>query len=276
MEQRELGAGQFMLRLEAAAIARAAKPGNFVHVQCDPLLPMRRPMSIMLTDPAGGSLDILYKVTGQGTALLAAKRQQESLELLGPIGTPFKLTGYRHLPLLLGGGVGIPPILFLAKHIRHSGEPVQPLALLGSEVVFPFPLRPSSLLLPGIPAQATACMPMLEDWGLPSRLASGADFPGCFQGHVTELAEHWLSSLDVERQGQVELFACGPESMLVATAALAHRYGLPCQLAIEEFMACAVGGCAGCTVRVQRDGVVYMERVCVDGPVFEAKELYPD
>ncbi len=125
---------------------------------------------------------------------------------------------------------------------------------MGSEIPFPFRARPSTILVPGIPDGVIACMPLLDDWGVPSRLATLAGFPGCFDGYVTDLAAAWL---DVARRGgrsrEVELFACGPTPMLQATARVARRFGVPCQVSLEEFMACAVGGCAGCAVPVVTD-----------------------
>jgi dihydroorotate dehydrogenase electron transfer subunit len=119
-------------------------------------------------------------------------------------------------------------------------------------------------------------MPLLDDWGVPSRLATLAGFPGCFDGYVTDLAAAWLGSLDAEALAEVEVFACGPTPMLQATARVARRFGVPCQVSLEEFMACAVGGCAGCAVPVvQADGSLAMKRVCVDGPVFDANAVYP-
>jgi dihydroorotate dehydrogenase electron transfer subunit len=93
---------------------------------------------------------------------------------------------------------------------------------------------------------------------------------------VTDLAAHWLGSLDAEALAEAEIFACGPTPMLQATARVARRFGVPCQVSLEEFMACAVGGCAGCAVPVvQGDGSLAMKRVCVDGPVFDASAVYP-
>src|SRR5207237_1090819 len=121
--------------------------------------------------------------------------------------------------LLLGGGVGIPPMVFLAERLLDAGEAaVKPLVLMGSEVPFPFRTRPSTLIVPGIPAGTIACMPLLEEWGVPSRLASRADFPGCFPGMVTELADAWLASLGPAELEQVEIFCCGPTAMLEASA----------------------------------------------------------
>lgn len=266
---------QYILRLEAPEIAAHAQPGSFVHLQVHPSLLMRRPMSIMRADARAGWIDILYKAHGEGTRLLATRKPGESIELIGPIGVPFKLAGYRPRPVLIGGGVGMPPMIYLAEHMRRKAPDCQPLVILGSEVPFPFKPRPSQILVPGLPPEVIACMPLLEDWGIPSRLCSLQDFAGCHQGYVTDLVRAWLDAQAPRQHAEVELFACGPTPMLKAVASLAHEYGLPCQLSLEEYMACAVGGCAGCTVLVQTDDGPAMKRVCVDGPVFEAASVFP-
>lgn len=265
---------QHVLRVAAPRCAALARPGQFAHLRCDDALSMRRPLSIMRVDAAGGWVDFLYKAVGRGTRLLAQRKPGERISLLGPIGRPFEADPARRRPLLLGGGVGMPPMVFLAEHLKAAGS-FQPLVLLGSEVPFPFTTQPSKMLLPGMPDGAIAAMPLLEDWGVPSRLASLQDFPGCFHGYITDLARHWLDSLDDGQRNQVMLFACGPHAMLDACARLARDYGLPCQVSLEEYMACAVGGCAGCVVRVQTDAGPAMKRVCVDGPVFAAEAVFP-
>ncbi|HYL03451.1 MAG TPA: dihydroorotate dehydrogenase electron transfer subunit [Steroidobacteraceae bacterium] len=274
MSQLAYDAEQFVLRLASPKCAAHAEPGSFAHLTCDPSIPMRRPLSIMRADAKAGWIEILYKVVGPGLHALAARKAGEELSLLGPIGRPFTPHPERPRALLVGGGVGIPPMVFLAERLSAGGGAWKPLVLMGSEVPFPFRARPSTLLVPGIPARAIACMPLLEEWGVPSRLASGADFPGCFAGLVTELAEAWLASLGAGELGEVEIFACGPTPMLAAAARLARRYGVPCQVSLEEFMACAVGGCAGCTVRVRTSEGEAMKRVCVDGPVFDAYTVF--
>lgn len=267
--------GQHVLRLRAPGTAAGAKPGSFVHLRCDPALPMRRPMSIMRADGAAGWIDILYKAHGHGTRLLAQRRAGDTLSLLGPIGNGFRLDGYRPRPLLIGGGVGIPPMVFLAEHLKRSRAAVEPLVLMGSELPFPFTPRPSRTLIAGPPDGVIAAMPLLEDWGIASRLASRSGFPGCFDGLVTDLARHWLAQLPERGRDQVEIFACGPTPMLRAVAALAREFDLPAEVSVEEYMACAVGGCAGCAVPVMTPEGPAMKRVCVDGPVFEARQVYP-
>jgi dihydroorotate dehydrogenase electron transfer subunit len=266
---------QFVLRLEAPKCASRAEPGSFVHLTCSPAIAMRRPLSIMRADPAAGWIEILYKVLGSGLQALAARKVGETLSTLGPIGRPFAPHPERPRALLIGGGVGIPPMIFLAERLRaREDADWKPLVLMGSEIPFPFRARPSRIVVSGIPDGSIACMPLLEEWGIASRLASRADYAGCFDGFVTELAQKWLEGLSASALAEVEIFACGPTPMLQATARLARQFALPCQVSLEEFMACAVGGCAGCTVSVQTPEGSAMKRVCVDGPVFDAYGVF--
>lgn len=269
---------QYLLRILAPECAAAARPGTFVHLRCDPQLPMRRPISIMRVDPKEGWVELLYKAVGEGTRLLSRRRPGETVSTLGPIGRPFEIRPDRPRPLLIGGGVGMPPMIFLASGLRPGGNLApwaKPLVILGSEVPFPFLPRPSQHLVSGLPAQAIAAMPLLDDWGIPSRLASLQGYPGCFEGYVTGLARHWLEALDGPTRAEVEVFACGPHPMLAAVARLAQDFDLPCQVSLEEYMACGVGGCAGCVVQVATPTGPAMKRVCVDGPVFDAYQVFP-
>jgi dihydroorotate dehydrogenase electron transfer subunit len=266
-------AEQFVLRLAAPKCAAHAQPGSFAHLTCDPTIPMRRPLSIMRADPKAGWIEILYKVLGAGLHALSARKAGDTVSVLGPIGKPFIAHRERPRALLIGGGVGIPPMVFLAERLK-ADPAFRPLVLMGSEVPFPFRTRPSATVVAGMPTGTIACMPLLEEWGVPSRLASRADFPGCYSGFVTELAHEWLESLSDAQRAEVEVFACGPTPMLKATAALARRHGVPAQVSLEEFMACAVGGCAGCTVEVRTAQGTAMKRVCVDGPVFDAHTVF--
>jgi dihydroorotate dehydrogenase electron transfer subunit len=268
---------QFVMRIEAPRCAARAEPGSFVHLTVDDDIPMRRPLSIMRVDPVAGWIEVLYKIVGPGLAALSRRRAGDVLSVLGPIGRGFTLHPERPWPLLVGGGVGIPPMVFLAEATRSDSRAAwRPLVLMGSEIPFPFRTKPSTILVPDLPAGTIACMPLLDAWGIPSRLASRSGFPGCYDGFVTELAAEWLGSLDGAALARVEIFACGPTPMLEATARVARRFGLPCQVSLEEFMACAVGGCAGCAVRVATPAGPAMKRVCVDGPVFEAAQVFPD
>lgn len=265
---------QYVLRVHAPEIAARAEPGSFAHVQVNPNRPLRRPISIMRTDPHSGSVEFLYKVFGEGTKLLSQRKVGEKLNILGPIGNAFVPHLERSRPLLIGGGVGIPPMIFMADRLRAIHGAYNPFVIMGSEVPFPFQSRPSRIMVPGIAADAIAAMPLLEDWGIASRLASQQGYPGCFEGYVTDLARQWLDALSEEQRQEVEIFSCGPHPMLDAVAKLAADYNLPCQVSMEEFMACGVGGCAGCVVEVRTEDGPAMKRICVDGPVFDARTVF--
>jgi dihydroorotate dehydrogenase electron transfer subunit len=262
---------QFVMRIHAPKCAAAAEPGSFVHITCDPSLPMRRPLSIMRVKD--DCIDILYKIVGEGLRRLSEKKPGDIMSVLGPIGQPFRPSTERPNALLIGGGVGIPPMVYLADYLHQQAGDWKPLAILGSELPFPFENRTSGLEAPWVDATVNATMPLLEDWGIPCRLATLAGYDGCFDGYVTELAEKWLASLSKDELAKVEVFSCGPTPMLKAVAALAAKYQLPCQVSLEEFMACAVGGCAGCAVKINTPEGEAMKRVCVDGPVFEASTV---
>ncbi len=266
---------QYVIRLHAPKCAASATAGSFIHLQCDTSIPMRRPLSIMRADPVEGWLDILFKVVGEGLGALARKAPGDRLSSMGPIGHGFAPSPVRPRTLLIGGGVGIPPMVFLAETLKDEPDRWQPTVLMGSEIPFPFEVGDSAIDAAWAGSGATAGMALLESWGVLSRLASLADIPGTFRGYVTALGDRYLASLDDAERGQCEIFACGPTPMLEATAALAARWDLPCQVSLEEYMACAVGGCAGCTVLVQTETGPAMRRVCVDGPVFEAASVFP-
>lgn len=262
---------QYVLRIRAPKCAAAARPGSFVHLSCDAGTPMRRPLSIMRVED--DCIELLYKIAGEGLQLLSEKEPGATISLLGPIGRPFQPSPERPNALLIGGGVGIPPMIFIADTMRRHKDSWTPLALLGSEIPFPFTRRTSALATPWLDDAITRTMPLLEEWGIPCRLATRAGFAGCFDGYVTQLAEQWLSTLSAADLKKTEIFSCGPVPMLKTVATLAQRYDLPCQVSLEEFMACAVGGCAGCTVLIKTPEGEAMKRVCVDGPVFDAKTV---
>ena len=261
---------QYVLRVRAPGCAARALPGQFAHITVHPQRPMRRPISIMRVSSGEGWVDFLYKAVGEGTELLAQRRVGESINLMGPIGRPFEVKDKR--PLLIGGGVGMPPMICIAESLRGSEQ--QPFVILGSEVPFPFDARPSQILIPGMPEGVIGAMPLLEDWHIPSRLASLQGYPGCHEGYVTDLARRWLDALDATARSEVGIYACGPHPMLEAVVQLARDYQLPVQVSLEEFMACAVGGCAGCVVEVSTDDGPAMQRVCVDGPVFDGYRVF--
>lgn len=276
IEQTAYPGEQFILRVHAPECAQHAVAGSFAHIRCDADIPMRRPISIMRADRDAGYVDFLYKIVGFGLRALSQKKAGDSISILGPIGNGFSVSPDKPRKLMVGGGVGVPPMLFLANQLAAGGDNLSDsLVLMGSEVPFPFSTVESRLEANGMAADATHALAELEASGIPSRLSSLQGYAGVHTGYVTALASGWLNSMSANDREQVEMFACGPEPMLEAVAAVAAEFGLACQLSLEEFMACAVGGCAGCTVPVYEANEVAMRRVCVDGPVFAAESIYP-
>ncbi len=194
----EFPGDQFIMHIRAPKCAVAAQPGSFVHVTCDYTLPLRRPLSIMRVE--NDCIDILYKIVGDGLRWLSKKRPGDLISVLGPIGQPFRPSAKRPKPLLIGGGVGIPPMVFIADYLRQHEGSWEALAILGSELPFPFEVRKSTVNMPWVDEQVSATMPLLEDWGIPCRLATLAGFDGCFDGYVTDLADRWLATLYGEDQ----------------------------------------------------------------------------
>lgn len=178
---------------------------------------------------------------------------EDAVPLPGPGGQPLMLHRSRPRPLLIGAGAGIGPTLFVAERVRELAVPLprssapqvdartahelvlpsvpwRPLVLLGSTgLPFPFRPRPSVIVVPGIPTGVIACMPLLEEWGVASRLASTLDLPGCFEGPVIALADTWLSSLSPAELAEVEIFPNGPDPIVPEALELAARYEIACQ-----------------------------------------------
>ena len=162
----------------------------------------------------------------------------------------------------------------MGEEIKKINGGIDLVAFFGSEIPFPFETCDSDLVMPGLDFSVNKSIDDMEKLGIPCRLSSKAGYEGCHLGYVTELAESFIETLSDGEKTETIIYACGPESMLKAVAKLAKDDQLYCVLSLEEYMACAIGGCAGCTVRVLEDGHERMKRVCVDGPVFDAEQLY--
>jgi len=261
---------QFIMRVRAPKTATHAKPGQFVHLRVSPERALRRPISIMLTNPEKDTVDLLYKAIGEGTHLLSERKVGENIAMMGPIGVPFDLSDNSKRYILIGGGVGIPPMIFAADQLNGITDCV---VFAGSEVEFPFALKPSATILPGIGGNTILSITSLEERGIACRLASNAGLYGCYDGHVPHLARDYLAALSDDERSRCVLLSCGPHPMLHAVAEVGRQFDLPTFLSLEEHMACAIGGCAGCVVKTIEDGEEKYRRVCVDGPVFPAHIL---
>ena len=166
-------------------------------------------------------------------------------------------------------------MIFMARWLRARHSQHEPVMFMGSELPFPMEITPATDAETVFPPGATHSLALAQDLGITCRCASLAGQPGAYRGYVTDLARAWIESRPAAERSRMEILACGPEPMLDAAAALARDIGLESQLCLEEYMACGVGGCAGCVVELQLNGQSAMKRVCVDGPVFPGEQVYP-
>jgi dihydroorotate dehydrogenase electron transfer subunit len=241
-----------VLTCHAPEIAAQAQPGHFVNVLIaqsghDPLL--RKPFSIYTADPEGGEISLLFSLVGATTYGMARKRPGDTLDLVGPLGgrlfTPDPRPDALHV--MVGGGYGVPPLVFLSRQRREAGQ----------QVIFLIGARRKDLLL---------CEEELRAAGVDARPCTEDGSWGAV-GRVTDV----LAPLLAERQGEpLTVYCCGPTPMMQAVAEMCLRHEVPCQVSMEVGMPCGLGVCMACVLDLADGRRV---RCCTEGPVFEASEV---
>jgi dihydroorotate dehydrogenase electron transfer subunit len=246
LERRRVGA-YHALTLLAPRIAGQARPGQFVHLLAgeDRSFPLRRPFSIHRVD--GGTVEVVFDVVGAGTRALARLRPHDVVDVLGPLGRPFTPPPAPTGCLLVGGGYGTAPLFFLATELR----------VRRCRVHFVLGAATAGRLLDPMEAERLG-------HGLTVTTDDGS---AGHRGLVTDPLGGLLATTGAER-----VYACGPMPMLAAVSRLAGAAGVPCQVAIEEQMACGTGICFSCVVPLG-PGKTRMARSCLEGPVFEGTAI---
>lgn len=245
LSQEQIASQIFSMWLETEQIARAAKPGQFLSIYCGDsgrILP--RPISICEADAGRGAVRIVYRTAGAGTAEFSRCRAGDRLDIMGPLGNGFPLErGLGRSVFLIGGGIGIPPLVQLARELGG-----------GAQIIAGY--RDELFLTDELSANGTLYV-ATEDGSAGTK------------GNVLDsIREHGLTA-DV-------IFACGPTPMLRAIKQYAYEKDIPAQISMEERMACGIGACLACVCRsTERDDHfgVRNKRVCKDGPVFWAEEV---
>ncbi len=244
----EIGKDIFSLRLQTEQIAAAAVPGQFVSVYANDsarLLP--RPISICEADRETGVLRLVFRIAGKGTAEFSHLKEGDSVQIAGPLGNGFPLEAARgRRVFLIGGGIGIPPMIETAKWICRDFAAADVKAVLG--------YRDEQFLREDFPCETVIAT---ED---------GSDGT---KGNVIDAIEAGKLSADV-------IFACGPTPMLRALKAYASEHGIECWLSLEEKMACGIGACLSCVCKsteIDDHSQVKNKRVCTEGPVFLSTEV---
>jgi dihydroorotate dehydrogenase electron transfer subunit len=258
------------LAVLAPRIARLAKPGQFIEIRvCDALEPfLRRPFGIHAV--RSGQIEILYEIIGKGTEILSQRRPGEILDVIGPLGNGFnyKTQGHKDIrtPVLVAGGMGVAPLLFLAEKLdtrtpRHK-DTSKPIVLIGAKT-----------------EKEILCEKEFKKLGCEVKIATDDGSRG-FKGRVTDLLDKVLATsyklqatskmpAACSLQPAAAIYSCGPKPMLKEIARISKNYNITAQISLEEHMACGIGVCLGCVVNT-KDGY---QRVCKEGPVFDAKEI---
>jgi dihydroorotate dehydrogenase electron transfer subunit len=243
LSSNELMSGIFLMTIEAPETAAVAKPGQFVMMNCGTQLLLNRPLSIHRVEDSY-RVSFLYSIVGQGTLNLSQMNNNEIVQFIGPLGNHFSINAHTQNLLLVAGGMGIAPLVFLAEYAISQGKSVT--LLVGA-----------STASKGYPGQL---LPRVD------RLAvTTEDGTYGIKGKITDVVYDYIGNTD-------QIFACGPVSMYRTIFELMNSKGLEkqVQVSMEVRMGCGMGLCYGCSIKT-RDG---MRMVCHDGPVFNLDKVF--
>lgn len=231
--------------LKNPELAREAQPGQFLHIRCGENQ-LRRPISIGGVEQE--TLTVIFEVKGKGTRWLSARRPGDVLDVLGPLGHGFPVAELDGKVLLVGGGVGVPPLYFAAQRLGRC------------DALLAFRSADRAMLQKEFEAQCETVKIMSDDGSVGQK------------GFAAQGAEQLLAG-----GGYEAVLACGPKIMLKTTYEVCAKAGVPCYVSMEERMGCGIGACLGCSVPLKNpDGTRRMARACADGPVFRAEEVIWD
>lgn len=248
VDMQSLAAGIFKMTIHSDYIANHAVPGQFVNVKCGDGLNalLRRPISICNVNREEGTLDIVFQIKGVGTELLSQKLPGSEVDLIGPLGNPFLLPEDSRSIAVVGGGIGVFPLLFLLK----ESKAVQKAAFLGY--------------------RSKEWVVLEEDFRKASGILSISTDDGSYgkKGLVTDPLEEYLKT-----QAPDILYTCGPTPMIKKVMSLSQAYGIRCQVSLEQRMGCGIGACLVCACKTKHGDAWEYSHVCKDGPVFWAEDV---
>lgn len=259
ISNREIFKDHFLIILKVPEAFLGSVPGQFVMLRREEgdLPFLGRPFSIHSLYNINGEtvMEILYRISGRGTALIARLKADDSVTILGPLGRGFDLPRGKKNIVLIAGGMGIAPLLYLAEYClrERRDESAKTVLYFGAQ---------SSHYLCGLDRLSRLCS---------SLKLSTDDGTAGYHGPVTDLV---ADDAPLFERDDSALFACGPYGMMKETARIAGELSIPCQVSVEEKMACGIGACLGCAVRAngEKRSEGFM-RVCKEGPVFDSREI---
>lgn len=241
----------YLMTIKSEHISQAARPGQFVNIKCCEGLNalLRRPISICSVDRERETFDIAFQVKGEGTNYLAMKKPGDRVDLLGPLGKPFEISPDYKKIAVVGGGIGVFPLLFLLESSEYKSKS----AFLG------FRGREHITLLEEFKANSGELIISTDD--------------GSF-GEKGLIIDPFVDSFN--RNGYDIVYACGPLPMLKAVCEASERQGVPCQVSLEQRMGCGIGACLVCACKTRGGEGWEYSHVCKDGPVFWSRDVIFD
>lgn len=245
ISNQEIADGLFLMSFESPQIAACAGPGQFLNIRATEGwggLLLRRPFSISRI--VGSSIELVYAVVGKGTKFLATQHPGYGIDILGPLGKPFRYDDAFETAVIVAGGLGIAPFPFLTDHLEKEGKSI--VTFFGSRSVL------------GI-----------ESLHIRNVVHATDDGSKGFKGTVIDCLADYLGTHKVQKP---KMFGCGPTRMLSALSAFAQTSGLPCELSLEGDMACGIGICQGCPVE-RSSGEKKYALVCKEGPAFNSRDI---
>lgn len=240
-----------LMKLLAPEISQTVLPGQFINILCssDNKLILRRPISIMDSDVEKGTIDIAYEIRGEGTKLLSKRKGGEILDVMGPLGNGFPLDSSLKRIAIVGGGIGIYPLYFLAKKYSKCDIDVFMGYQCADKVVL------------GDEFDREGCRVYL----------STDDGSRGHGGYITDLF------MKIYKKGMYDMvFVCGPEIMSKKIVGILRSNGDKCFVSLEERMGCGIGACLVCTCEIKTNDGTGRKTVCKDGPVFDGSIVFPE
>lgn len=244
VDKKAIAKGVFDFTISCKEVADVAQCGQFVHIAADGFS-LRRPISICDIDKEKGTLRIVFEVRGKGTEKISELNKGDLIDMIAPLGKGFKVLEKGKKAICIGGGIGTPPMLAIAKEYGENAT-----------VISGFRNSAIAILQDDFKAQGNNTILCTDD-GSAGR-----------KGFVTEALKECL----LNEKPDI-IYACGPNVMLKAVAEIARDNGVYCQVSLEERMGCGVGACLVCACKTVKDGEEYFAHVCKDGPVFSAEEV---
>jgi dihydroorotate dehydrogenase electron transfer subunit len=267
--------GQFaMLDLTQTSLPAAENIPDHLKDTVKRQIILRRPFSFsdvcIVQRPAGQvvQLTVMYCVLGPSTVRMTSLSRGDKISVLGPLGNGFQVLENKEVAILIAGGMGSPPILHLAGVLKNRFAGMNVVVFSGAKSydAMPFTIEINNKTGPVIEE--------FQQINVTCYLASDDGSLG-FKGYVTNCAQDWLVKNSIDPQKAV-IYACGPEGMLAATAKLAGKYNIDCQVSMERMMACGIGVCQSCAIeqKTATEGQTEYRLCCQDGPVFDARKVF--